>query len=111
MVDNHDTTCQLSYEELGLEKPEDVTEELLQRFSPSTARKGQRVAYYSPYIDGANTVYCWDYGTITQVQARHGLFYVRYDNFPRERHLISCNDVSNFGIKAEAHTWCLGEGG
>jgi len=106
MVDNHDTTCQLSYKELGLEKPEDVTEELLQRFSPSTARKGQRVAYYSSYSDGA--IERWDYGTITQVQAKHGLFYVKYDKFPGERHPISYNDVSNFGIKAEIHTWCLG---
>ena len=112
MVDNHDTTCQLSYEELGLEKPEDVTEELLQRFSPSTARKGQRVAYYSPYIDGANTVYCWDYGTITQVRAKFGSFNVKYDEFPDERHSIYYElHKSYFGIKAEVHTWCLGRGG
>jgi hypothetical protein len=106
MVDNHG---QLSYKELGLEKPEDVTEELLQRFSPSTARKGQRVAYYSSYGDGA--VLRWDYGTITLVQAKHGFFNVKYDEFPGERHCISYNDVANFGIKAEVDTWCLGARG
>jgi hypothetical protein len=111
MVDNHDT-CPLSYKQLGLDKPEEVTEELLQRFPPSTARKGQRVAQYSSYGDGVDRVERWDYGTITQVRAKFGSFNVKYDEFPDERHSIYYElHKSYFGIKAEVHTWCLGRGG
>jgi hypothetical protein len=111
-VDNHDT-CPPSYKQLGLDKPEEVTEDLLQRFPPSTARKGQRVAQYSTYgDDDDDIVKRWDYGTITSINAKHRYFYVKYDEFPTELCKIHYElHQSYFGIKPEVHTWCLGKGG